>query len=162
MKISTKARYAITAMMDLALHENAKPVTLSDISQYQGISLSYLEQLFAKLRAGDLVRGVRGPGGGYRLSRPAREISIAAIVTAINDKDEIIFKEANTSRRDVLGERDKLAGMWSNLSGKIFDFLDGVTLHDFVAEAMQGESGSSIVDKILSDKAITEKHSAMA
>ncbi len=69
MKLSTKARYAVTAMMDLALHENSNPVTLADISHYQGISLSYLEQLFAKLRKQGLVRGVRGPGGGYRLAR---------------------------------------------------------------------------------------------
>ena len=68
MKLSTKARYAITAMMELALNENTKPVTLADISEYQKISLSYLEQLFAKLRAKGLVRGVRGPGGGYHLA----------------------------------------------------------------------------------------------
>lgn len=140
MKISTKARYAITAMMDLALHENARPVTLSDISQYQGISLSYLEQLFARLRASNLVSGVRGPGGGYRLARPASEVTIAQIVEAINDKDDAIFKEVNTARQEVLGERTKLTDMWGSLSSKLFDFLDAVTLQDFVTEVRELES----------------------
>ena len=75
MRLSTKGRYAVTAMMDIALHQRVGPVTLADISQCQGISLSYLEQLFAKLRKGGLVEGVRGPGGGYRLARPADQIS---------------------------------------------------------------------------------------
>ena len=82
MKLSTKGRYGVTAMMDLAIHDNAGPVTLADISQCQGISLSYLEQLFSKLRKANLVEGVRGPGGGYRLSRPAEEINIAEIISA--------------------------------------------------------------------------------
>ena len=74
MKLSTKGRYAVTAMMDLAIHDKSGPVTLADISVCQGISLSYLEQLFAKLRKSGLVEGVRGPGGGYRLARPADQI----------------------------------------------------------------------------------------
>ena len=85
MKLSTKARHAITAMMDLAINDNYKPVTLADISQCQGISLSYLEQLFAKLRKSDLVVGVRGPGGGYRLSRSPNEISVAQVISAIDE-----------------------------------------------------------------------------
>lgn len=143
MKISTKARYAITAMMDLALHENTKPVTLSDISQYQGISLSYLEQLFAKLRTNGLVRGVRGPGGGYRLSRSAAEITIADIVAAINEKEDIIFKEVNTARQEVLGERNKLTDMWSELSTRMHDFLSEITLQEFVADSQAGRTDRS-------------------
>ncbi|MBT8112379.1 MAG: Rrf2 family transcriptional regulator, partial [Gammaproteobacteria bacterium] len=85
MKLSTKARHAITAMMDLAINDNYKPVTLADISQCQGISLSYLEQLFAKLRKSGLVVGVRGPGGGYRLSRSPNEISVAQVLSSIDE-----------------------------------------------------------------------------
>ena len=130
MKLSTKARYAVTAMMDLALHENSNPVTLADISHYQGISLSYLEQLFAKLRKQGLVRGVRGPGGGYRLARPASEISIAEVISAINEEDEQVFKGAASA--EDRGERGLLEEMWSDLSSKIYGFLDNMTLDQFV------------------------------
>ena len=89
MRLSTKGRYGVTAMMDLAIHDNAGPVTLADISQCQGISLSYLEQLFAKLRRAELVEGVRGPGGGYKLSRPADKISVAEIISAVDEKVDV-------------------------------------------------------------------------
>ena len=85
MKLSTKGRYAVTAMMDLAINDREGPVTLSDISGWQGISLSYLEQLFSKLRKARLVEGVRGPGGGYRLGKPADKISIAKIILAVDE-----------------------------------------------------------------------------
>ena len=144
MKLSTKARYAVTAMMDLALHENSNPVTLADISHYQGISLSYLEQLFAKLRKQGLVRGVRGPGGGYRLARPASEISIAEVISAINEEDEQVFKGPSTA--EDRGERGLLEEMWSDLSGKIYGFLDNMTLDQFVRanarEQIRKEEGS--------------------
>jgi len=86
MRLSTKGRYAVTAMMDLAIYGSAGPVTLADISQCQDISLSYLEQLFAKLRKAKLVEGVRGPGGGYRLGRQASKISVAEIISAVDEK----------------------------------------------------------------------------
>src|ERR1700733_59858 len=86
MRLSTKGRYAVMAMADLAAHEQgARPVSLADVAQRQEISLSYLEQLFAKLRRGGLVRSVRGPGGGYRLSRPATEIRVADIIVAVDE-----------------------------------------------------------------------------
>lgn len=132
MKLSTKVRYAITAMMDLALHENKRPVTLSDISKYQGISLSYLEQLFAKLRTKGLVKGVRGPGGGYRLARGANEISIADIVGSINDPNESIFKETRSQEEHITGERDLLEVMWTQLSDKLNNFLGNISLQDCV------------------------------
>ncbi len=129
MKLSTKARYAITAMMELALNENKKPITLADISEYQKISLSYLEQLFAKLRARGLVRGVRGPGGGYHLAKPASQLSIASIVAAINDEkskhDENMVIEQGS-------EQEVLESMWDNLSQKIYGFLEGITLQELV------------------------------
>lgn len=131
MKLSTKARYAITAMMDLALHENSKPVTLADISDYQGISLSYLEQLFAKLRKHKLVSGVRGPGGGYRLAKPATQMTIAEIVAAINDKSDMPER-----RPDVVAEKStervKLDEMWDRLSLRLYNFLNNITLSEFV------------------------------
>lgn len=129
MKLSTKARYAITAMMELALNENKKPITLADISEYQKISLSYLEQLFAKLRAKGLVRGVRGPGGGYHLAKSAADLSIASIVAAINDEK---------SKHDVDmviehgSEQEILESMWDNLSGKMYAFLEGISLQELV------------------------------
>ena len=89
MRLSTKGRYSVTAMLDLAIHDKAGPVTLADISQCQGISLSYLEQLFSRLRKGGLVKGVRGPGGGYRLAKPASEINIAEIIHARSEERRV-------------------------------------------------------------------------
>ncbi|MDJ0862519.1 MAG: Rrf2 family transcriptional regulator, partial [Gammaproteobacteria bacterium] len=85
MRLTTKGRYAVTAMLDLALHADRTPITLADISQRQGISLSYLEQLFSRLRKQGLVESTRGPGGGYRLGRPAEEIAVASVITAVDE-----------------------------------------------------------------------------
>ena len=85
MRLTTKGRFAVTAMVDLALRQNRGPVTLAAISERQHISLSYLEQLFGKLRRSKLVSSVRGPGGGYTLASPAQEISVASIVTAVDE-----------------------------------------------------------------------------
>ncbi len=146
MKLSTKARYAITAMMDLALHENSKPVTLADISDYQGISLSYLEQLFAKLRKHKLVNGVRGPGGGYRLAKPSTELTIAEIVSAINEKAGDGEKQPELAQERP-SERIKLDEMWDCLSLRLYNFLNDMTLSEFVekeTDTSNGEgSGSS-------------------
>ena len=86
MRLTTKGRYAVTAMLDLALNAKEKPITLADISQRQGISLSYLEQLFSRMRKQGLVASARGPGGGYRLSRDADEINIAQVIEAVDEK----------------------------------------------------------------------------
>lgn len=130
MRLSTKGRYGVTAMMDLAIHDNAGPVTLADISQCQGISLSYLEQLFAKLRKSGLVEGVRGPGGGYRLSRSAEQISIAEIITAVDEKVDITncSQEGNCQE----GEKCLTHELWVELSNRLFEFLEGITLAQFV------------------------------
>ncbi len=143
MKLSTKARYAITAMMDLALHENSKPVTLADISDYQGISLSYLEQLFAKLRKHKLVNGVRGPGGGYRLAKPSTELTIAEIVSAINEKADSSSVDDNKPEvvQDKPSERIKLDEMWDQLSLRLYNFLNSITLSEFV-EKMGADNGA--------------------
>lgn len=130
MKLSTKGRYAVTAMMDLAIHEKFGPVTLADISQTQGISLSYLEQLFANLRRKHLVEGTRGPGGGYRLGRPASEITIAEIVTAVDERLDTTRCAGQENCQE--GERCLAHDLWTELSGQIYDFLNGITLAEFV------------------------------
>lgn len=135
MKLSTKGRYAVTAMLDLTLHQRREPVILADISQGQGISLSYLEQLFARLRRARLVRGVRGPGGGYRLARPADTITVADIIVAVDDNagaaDGRLDGEANS-------ERCLTHDLWSELSAQIYDFLDEISLAELAAEPAIG------------------------
>lgn len=130
MRLSTKGRYGVTAMMDLAIHDNAGPVTLADISQCQGISLSYLEQLFARLRKGGLVEGVRGPGGGYRLSRPAKDISIAEIITAVDEKVDMTNCHQDGNCQE--GEKCLTHELWVELSQRLYGFLEGINLAQFV------------------------------
>lgn len=129
MRLSTKGRYAVTAMLDLAVHEKMDPVTLADISLCQGISLSYLEQLFAKLRRHGLVEGVRGPGGGYRLSRPSDQITVAQIITAVDEKVDVKRCEGREDCQQ--GERCLTHELWDELSSRLYDFLDGITLAQF-------------------------------
>ncbi len=131
MHLSTKGRYAVTAMMELALHEGERPITLAYISQVQGISLSYLEQLFAKLRRSGLVKGVRGPGGGYRLAKPAGEISVADIILAVDERVETMQCEG---KGDCQGGEACLAHeLWFNLSRQIYDYLDSIKLAEFLS-----------------------------
>ena len=130
MRLSTKGRYAVTAMLDLALHSGNGPVTLADISVNQGISLSYLEQLFAALRAKQLVRGVRGPGGGYYLGRPAPEISIADIICAVDEWVE--FTRCGGRENCRAGQPCLTHQLWDQLSDEIFHFLSGISLADMV------------------------------
>lgn len=130
MKLTTKGRYAVTAMLDLALRHNKGSVTLADIARRQGISLSYLEQLFAKLRRADLVESVRGPGGGYNLARLPSEISVAQIVLAINEN---IDATRCGGERNCQGDEPCLTHeLWQDLSRRIHDFLDGISLADLV------------------------------
>jgi len=131
MRLSTRGRYAVTAMFDLALHAGQGPVTLAEISENQGISLSYLEQLFAALRAKQLVRGVRGPGGGYYLGRPAADISIADIVCAVDEWVEFTRCGGRENCRN--GQRCLTHSLWDQLSHEIFSFLSSISLADMVA-----------------------------
>lgn len=132
MKLTTKGRYAVTAMLDLAVHQQEVTVTLADIAARQGISLSYLEQLFARLRRKGLVASVRGPGGGYSLAMPAAAISVAQIVVAINENIDATRcgGEENCQRE----QRCLTHQLWTELSHRIYDFLDGITLADLVNE----------------------------
>jgi Rrf2 family iron-sulfur cluster assembly transcriptional regulator len=143
MRLSTKGRYAVTAMLDLALHSGSGPVTLADVSVNQGISLSYLEQLFAALRGKNLVRGVRGPGGGYYLGRPADEISVANIICAVDEWVEFTRCGGRENCRD--GQRCLTHHLWDQLSDEIFRFLSDITLQDLVDRG-RGRLDASKVD----------------
>lgn len=132
MRLTTKGRYAVTAMLDLALHKNQGPVSLADISQRQAISLSYLEQLFAKLRRGSLVSSVRGPGGGYELQRGAEAIFIAEIVDAVNESVDTTKCKGAGNCQD--GETCLTHYLWEDLSEQIHAFLQGISLADLVAK----------------------------
>lgn len=130
MRLTAKGRYAVTAMLDLAVHDHRGPISLADISDRQGISLSYLEQLFAKLRRRDLVESVRGPGGGYRLSRPADEIFVAQIVDSV---DENVDATKCSGRADCQGGETCLTHeLWSDLSDQIHQFLNGIDLASLI------------------------------
>ena len=132
MKLTTKGRYAVTAMLDLALHYDKGAVTLADIARRQGISLSYLEQLFAKLRRGGLVDSVRGPGGGYNLAMAPSKITVAEIVVAIN---ESIDATRCGGEKNCDGDQTCLTHqLWEDLSGRIYEFLNGITLADLVSK----------------------------
>jgi len=130
MRLTTKGRYAVTAMLDLALQEGKRPVTLQDIAVNQEISLSYLEQLFAKLRKSGLVQGTRGPGGGYRLARKMDAISIAEVISAVDEKADMTRCGGNSDCLD--GEKCLTHELWMELSDKIFEFLNGITLGELV------------------------------
>ena len=130
MRLSTKGRYAVTAMLDLAIHHEQGPVTLADISENQGISLSYLEQLFARLRRHGLVEGLRGPGGGYRLSRRPQDISVAEVITAIGEGIDTTQCQGNRDCQD--GDECLTHQLWTKLGKEIFDFLNGITLASFI------------------------------
>ncbi len=130
MRLSTKGRYAVTAMLDLALHHDVGPVALTDIAETQHISVSYLEQLFARLRKNGLVEGMRGPGGGYRLSRPAGEITIAQVIAAVDEQIDMTRCAGKEDCQD--GEKCLTHELWVDLSKQLYAFLDGITLGDMV------------------------------
>jgi Rrf2 family iron-sulfur cluster assembly transcriptional regulator len=130
MKLSGKGRYAIKAMINIALNNSKQPKTLLEISKHQGISLSYLEQLFALLRKHNLVSGVRGPGGGYRLSVEPKDITIAQIINAINS--DMPVKPGSESKDEVI---------WDNFSDRLCNYLETVTLGSLIED-----SNSDIID----------------
>ncbi|MCB1690174.1 MAG: Rrf2 family transcriptional regulator [Halioglobus sp.] len=130
MRLTTKGRYAVTAMLDLALNGIDRPVSLADISGRQDISLSYLEQLFAKLRRNNLVSSVRGPGGGYRLSRAGNEIFVAQIIDAVNETvDATGCGGAGDCQQ---GEMCLTHHLWCDLSEQIHGFLSKISLSNLV------------------------------
>ena len=130
MRLTTKGRYAVTAMLDLAIHHDEGPVTLADIARRQGISLSYLEQLFAQLRKRGLVQSSRGPGGGYRLGRPAGDIAVVDVIGAVDESvDATRCGGMENCQADA---RCLTHDLWHDLSKQIHDFLGGIDLAQLV------------------------------
>ena len=130
MKLTTKGRYAVTAMLDLALHFGEGPITLADIAQRQGISLSYLEQLFSRLRKKSLVASVRGPGGGYSLGREAKEIYIGDVITAVDEN--VDTTRCNGASNCQQNGRCLTHDLWTDLSNQIYSYLNRISLQDLV------------------------------
>jgi Rrf2 family iron-sulfur cluster assembly transcriptional regulator len=137
MKLTSKGRYAVTAMLDLALHASGGPVTLAGISDRQGISLSYLEQLFTRLRKRGLVTSTRGPGGGYSLGRAADQIDIAEVVTAVDERVDATRCGGQANCQD--GQRCLTHELWTELSEQIHTFLTGITLAQLMAQGRNRE-----------------------
>ena len=134
MRLSTKGRYAVMAMADLARHDGQRPVTLADIAARQEISSAYLEQLFARLRRARLVVGARGPGGGYKLARPAADLPVSVIVAAVDEPLEAIRCDARSDKGCMSkGERCLTHDLWDALGRQIEAFLGSVSLADVVA-----------------------------
>lgn len=144
MRLTTKGRFAVTAMIDLGLRSTSGPVALAAISARQQISLSYLEQLFGKLRRAELVESTRGPGGGYSLGRPADEITVADIITAV---DEPIDATGCGGRENCKGDDNGKCmthDLWTALNNKMIDFLSSISLKNLVDEQLV--KGISIVE----------------
>jgi Rrf2 family iron-sulfur cluster assembly transcriptional regulator len=146
MRLTSKGRYAVMALADLAANGGAaKAVPLADIAERQEISLSYLEQLFARLRQAGLVAGVRGPGGGYRLSRPAGEIRIADVVAAVNEPIKAT-RCRDGSMKSCMGKEGRCIAhdLWDELGRQIYVFLAAVSLEDVVEKRVLGRAGSPV------------------
>lgn len=142
MKLSTKGRYAVMAMVDLAINSNDRPVCLADITERQEISLSYLEQLFAKLRRGGLVKSVRGPGGGYLLAHPAEGMRICDIILAVDEP----IRATRCTPGQPFGCRSNKSrclthDLWEELGNQIYLYLSSVTVADVVNRRVLGTSG---------------------
>ncbi len=137
MRLTTKGRYAVTAMLDLAYHSPSRPVTLTDIATRQTISLSYLEQLFARLRKAGMVKGVRGPGGGYKLSRDSSQINIADIIEAVDEQVDSTKcgGEGNCQNNQPCLTHD----LWMGLSDQIRSYLKGISLGSLLEQDMVSE-----------------------
>jgi Rrf2 family iron-sulfur cluster assembly transcriptional regulator len=130
MRLSTKGRFAVTAMIDVALREKLGPVPLSEISQRHHISLSYLEQLFSKMRNRGLIASARGPGGGYVLNRRADAITVADIICAVEDT------ASKTKQQDAEPAQDMAQDLWNAMNAKLLDFMQSVTLRSLVLEQL--------------------------
>jgi Rrf2 family iron-sulfur cluster assembly transcriptional regulator len=136
MRLTTKGRYAVTAVLDLALHQDEGPVSLAAISERQHISLSYLEQLFAKLRRNNIVSSTRGPGGGYTLKSQVDEISVSDIILAVDEACKVV--DCNDNDGCHGGYQCLTHDLWQELSNEIRSFLDGITLSEIMTqEAVQ-------------------------
>ncbi len=142
MRLTTKGRFAVTAMIDVAMHGANGPVTLAAVSERQRISLSYLEQLFGKLRRSGIVASVRGPGGGYHLARPAAQLSVAQIIVAVDEPIDATqcggLENCHDDRRCMTHD------LWAGLNDHIFSFLSAVTLAQLVAQQEQAAARAAL------------------
>ncbi|WP_179671305.1 Fe-S cluster assembly transcriptional regulator IscR [Duganella sp. 1224] len=148
MRLTTKGRFAVTAMIDLAMRQGKGPVTLSGISQRQAISLSYLEQLFGKLRRHEIVESIRGPGGGYSLARRADKVTVADIIIAVDeplDATQCGGKENCHGADAASGARCMTHELWATLNEKMVDYLDSVSLQDLVDQQKQKDAAQNVV-----------------
>ncbi|TFW17368.1 Fe-S cluster assembly transcriptional regulator IscR [Massilia arenosa] len=148
MRLTTKGRFAVTAMIDLALRQGNGPVTLAGISERQAISLSYLEQLFGKLRRHELVESVRGPGGGYTLARRAEKVTVADIIIAVDepiDATQCGGKDNCHGADHATGARCMTHELWATLNEKMVDYLDSVSLQDLVDQQRQKQQNKENV-----------------
>jgi Rrf2 family iron-sulfur cluster assembly transcriptional regulator len=146
MRLTTKGRFAVTAMIDLAQRQGKGPVTLAGISERQKISLSYLEQLFGKLRRHKIVASVRGPGGGYTLARPMAEVTVADIITAV---DEPLDATQCGGRENCADEhRCMTHDLWANLNKRMVEYLASVSLHDLVTKQKNKPSVVTVDERI--------------
>ena len=152
MRLTTKGRFAVTAMIDLALRETHGPVTLAGISQRQKISLSYLEQLFGKLRRFNVVESTRGPGGGYTLARAAEEISVANIILAVDEPLDATQcgGKGNCHSEEDTHSRCMTHDLWTNLNAKMVEYLDSVSLSDLAKQ----QEGRGVVIQDLREKKV--------
>ncbi|BAE75045.1 conserved hypothetical protein [Sodalis glossinidius str. 'morsitans'] len=141
MRLTSKGRYAVTAMLDVALHSGKGPVPLAEISERQGISLSYLEQLFSRLRKHELVASVRGPGGGYLLGRDSDQIAVGAVITAVDESVDATRCQGKEGCQG--GDRCLTHVLWRDLSVRISEFLNNITL----AELVSNEEILDVVDR---------------
>jgi Rrf2 family transcriptional regulator, iron-sulfur cluster assembly transcription factor len=132
MRLTTKGRYAVTAMLDLAINSHERPVNLYEISERQAISLSYLEQLFAKLRRQNLIKSIRGPGGGYQLNAAPSSISVAMIITAVNESMDVSRCEGKANCHD--GNQCLTHNLWVDLSDRIYSFLNNITIGELIQQ----------------------------
>ena len=144
MRLTTKGRFAVTAMVDLAMSQGKHPVTLAAISERQKISLSYLEQLFGKLRRKELVSSVRGPGGGYRLTRPTQDLSVGEIILAVDEPIDATQCGGKENCRDE--QKCITHDLWTELNRHIFEYLNSVTLRDLVEKQQKRTESGSVVE----------------
>ncbi len=144
MRLTTKGRYAVTAMLDLAIHHGNGPITLADIAQRQGISLSYLEQLFSRLRKRSLVASVRGPGGGYNLARESGDINVAEVISAVDESVDTTRCHGAHNCQD--NQRCLTHDLWQDLSSRIYEYLYEISLRDLMSrrgvQEVAGRQGS--------------------
>jgi Rrf2 family transcriptional regulator, iron-sulfur cluster assembly transcription factor len=143
MRLTTKGRFAVTAMIDLAMNNGSQPVTLSEISERQKISLSYLEQLFGKLRRRELVSSVRGPGGGYNLARPTDQVSVADIITAVDEPIDATQCGGKENCKD--DQKCITHDLWTDLNRHIFEYLRAVKLSDLVSKQLKKAGDVSVM-----------------